>query len=399
MRRAPPAHRADLPDHDMTYLRWTLLLTLLGCVLALTGWQSLAPPVRVYDAVPVERGDIESGITAPGTLQPRHYRDVVAQTAGQLLRLHVEVGDSVREGQLLAEIDPADQQAAVDASRVQLESLGALREEQLAQRDLARQQYERQRTLARSGAARQEDVQTTHAELRVAEARLKSTDVQLRQAQASLRSEEAALAHTRLHSPLDGTVIAVGQTLDVQKRTPLIRIAQLTSMTVHAQVPEADISRVRPGMPAWFSTLGGGGRRWPARVRQILPVPPRPLEQLGPDAGDPPGGEQETGQGRGVLYSVLLDVDNEDQALMAEMTAQVFFVASRVRGALTAPLAALQESTDRPDVHRVQVLRQDGEPAPREVRTGIRDQRRVEVLEGLAEGERLLVNGANRQEP
>jgi len=380
----------------MTYLRWTLLLTLLGCVLALTGWQTFSPPVRAYDAVPVERGDIESGITAPGTLQPRHYMDVVAQTAGQLLRLHVEVGDSVREGQLLAEIDPAAQQAAVDASRVQVESLGALREEQLAQRDLARQQYERQRTLARSGAARQEDVQTTHAELRVAEARLKSTDVQIRQAQASLRSEEAALAHTRLHAPMDGTVIAVGQTLDVQKRTPLIRIAQLTSMTVRAQVPEADIHRVKAGMPAWFSTLGGGGRRWPARVRQILPVPPRPLEQLGPDAGEPAA--QEAGQSRGVLYSVLLDVDNEDQALMAEMTAQVFFVASRVRGALTAPLAALQGSTDRPDVHRVQVLRQDGEPAPREVRTGIRDQRRVEVLEGLAEGERLLVNGANRQE-
>ncbi|MEE4464761.1 efflux RND transporter periplasmic adaptor subunit, partial [Azotobacter chroococcum] len=157
--------------------------------------------------------------------------------------------------------------------------------------------------------------------------------------------------------------------------------------------PEADIHRVKAGMPAWFSTLGGGGRRWPARVRQILPVPPRPLEQM-----IPAGGGQETGQGRGVLYSVLLDVDNEDQALMAEMTAQVFFVASRVRGALTAPLAALQGSTDRPDVHRVQVLRQDGEPAPREVRTGIRDQWRVEVLEGLAEGERLLVNGANRQE-
>jgi len=377
----------------MTYLRWTLPLTLLGCVLALTGWQSLAPPVRTYDAVPVERGDIESGITAPGILQPRHYRDVIAQTAGQLLRLHVEVGDSVREGQLLAEIDPADQQAAVDASRVQLESLGALREEQLAQRDLARQQYERQRTLARSGAARQEDVQTTHAELRGAEARLKSTDIQLRQARASLRSEEAALAHTRLHAPLDGTVIAVGQTLDVQKRTPLIRIAQLTSMTVHAQVPEADIHQVKAGMPAWFTTPGGGGRRWPARVRQILPVPPGPLEQMSPAAG-----EQETGQGREVLYSVLLDVDNEDRALMAEMTARVFFVASSVRGVLTAPLAALQESTGRPDVHRVQVLRQDGEPAPREVRTGIRDQRRVEVLEGLAEGERLLVNGAHRQE-
>ncbi|WP_349617075.1 efflux RND transporter periplasmic adaptor subunit [Azotobacter salinestris] len=380
----------------MTYLRWPLLLTLLGCALALTGWQRFAPPVPAYDAVPVERGDIESGIAASGILQPRHYTDVVAQTSGRLLHLHVGVGDSVQAGQLVAEIDPSEQQAVVDASRAQLETLRALREEQLAQRDLARQQYERQRTLARSGAARQEDVQTTHAELRVAEARLKSTDVQLRQAAASLRSEEAGLAHTRLHAPLDGTVIAVGQTLDIQKRTPLVRIARLTSMTVRALVPEADINRVRPGMPAWFTTLGGGGRRWQARVRQILPVPPKPLEQLGPDAGEPAG--QAAGQGPGVLYSVLLDVDNEDRALMAEMTARVFFVDSSVRDALVAPLAALRESTDKPDVHRVQVLRQDGEPDLREVRTGIRDQQRIEVLEGLAEGERLLVNAASRHE-
>lgn len=347
----------------MTYLRWTLLLTLLGCALALTGWRTLTPTpaVRPYEAVTAERGDIESGVTAPGILQPRDYRDVVAQTSGQLLRLHVAIGDTVREGQLLAELDPADQQTAVDASRTQLETLRAQREEQRAQRDLARQRYERQQTLDGSGAARQEDVQTAHAELRVAEARLKSSAIQIRQAEATLRSEEAALANTRLHAPIDGTVIALGQMPDVQRRAPLIRIARLTAMTVRAQVSEADISRVKPGMPAWFTTLGGAGRRWQARVRQILPVPPRPLEQMG--VGDAPPSSE--GNAKEAQYSVLLDVDNEDQALMAEMTAQVFFVAGSVRG-------ALQGATGKPDVHLVRVLAPDGEPDLREVRTGIR---------------------------
>lgn len=379
----------------MTYPRWTLLLIPLGCALTLAGWRTLTPPVRAYDAVTVERGDIESGVMALGTLQPRHYVDVVAQTSGRILRLHVRVGDTVREGQLLAEIDPFTQQAAVDAGRARIESLRALREEQQAQRDLARQKYERQRVLAESGATRQEDVQVAHAEARVAEARLKSTDAQIRQAEAELRSGKAALGHTRLLAPMDGTVIALDQTLNAQEQTPLIRIARLSPMTVWAQVSEADIGRVKPGMSAWFTTLGSEGRRWQAQVRQILPVPPRPLEQMG-FGGSPVGSELEAEKGR-VLYSVLLDVDNEDQALMAEMTAQVFFVDASVRGALTAPLAALQAVTGKPGTHLAQVLRQDGESAPREIRTGIRDHLRIEVVEGLAEGERLLVDRAGRQ--
>ncbi|GAB3386900.1 efflux RND transporter periplasmic adaptor subunit [Azotobacter armeniacus] len=379
----------------MTYPRWTLLLIPLGCALTLAGWRTFPPPARAYDAVTVERGDIESSVTALGTLQPRHYVDVVAQTSGQILHRHVEVGDMVRKGQLLAEIDPSIQQATVDASRAQIESLRALREEQQAQRDLARQQYERQRILAGSGATRQEDVQVAHAEVRVAEARLKSTAAQIRQAEAELRSDEAELGHTRIHAPMGGTVVALDQTLNAQEQTPLIRIARLSPMTVWAQVSEADISRVKPGMPAYFTTLGGEGRRWQAQVRQILPVPPKPLEQMG-FGSSPVGSEQEVGKGR-VLYSVLLDVGNEDQALMAEMSAQVFFVDASVRGALTAPLAALQAVIGKPDTHLAQVLKQDGESALREVRTGIHDRQRIEVLEGLAEGERLLVDTTDRQ--
>ena len=111
------------------------------------------------------------------------------------------------------------------------------------------------------------------------QARIEMYQAQIRQAQASLRSDEAELGYTRIYAPMSGTVVAVdareGQTLNAQQQTPLIlRIAKLSPMTVWAQVSEADIGRVKPGMPAYFTTLSGEGRRWTGKVRQILPVPP-----------------------------------------------------------------------------------------------------------------------------
>ncbi|EPN56849.1 RND family efflux transporter MFP subunit [Pseudomonas syringae pv. actinidiae ICMP 19096] len=97
-----------------------------------------------------------------------------------------------------------------------------------------------------------------------------------------------------------------------------------------------------------------------------------------------------------VLYTVLLDVDNSDQALMAEMTAQIFFVAGKAENTLTAPLAALQNSAQA-DVQTAQVLAANGEVQNRQVRTGISDRLRVQVIDGLSEGDRLLVPARHPQ--
>ncbi len=235
------------------------------------------------------------------------------------------------EGQLLVEIDPSTQQAKVDAGRYSIEMLKAQLAEQRAQYTLARQQYQRQQRLAAGGATRTEDVQSAQAQMLATQARIEMYQAQIRQAQASLRSDEAELGYTRIYAPMSGTVVAVdareGQTLNAQQQTPLIlRIAKLSPMTVWAQVSEADIGRVKPGMPAYFTTLSGEGRRWTGKVRQILPVPPKPLDQSNQGGGSPTSGSGgQSGSGRVVLYTVLVDVDNGDHQLMAEMTAQVFF--------------------------------------------------------------------------
>lgn len=382
MKRPRPARRA-------------LLATLCMIpVVAFAAWQIMPPGRERFATVQVSRGDIESSVTALGTLQPRRYVDVGAQASGQIQKIHVEVGDVVKEGQLLVEIDPSTQKAKLDAGRFSIENLKAQLQEQLAQHELARQKYQRQQHLAAGGATREEDVQTARAELKATQARVDMFQAQTRQAEASLRSDQAELGYTRIYAPMAGTVVALdareGQTLNAQQQTPLIlRIAKLSPMTVWAEVSEADIGHVKPGMTAYFTTLSGGQRRWSSTVRQILPVPPKPLDQTSQGGGSP-ASTSKSGSARVVLYTVLLDVDNADNALMAEMTTQVFFVANQAKGVLTAPVAALQGSTTA-NLQTAQVVAANGDIQQREVRTGISDRLKVQIVDGLNEGDHLLI--------
>lgn len=387
-----------------SYLRLTrraaIVMLCLIPLAAAAAWQLLPNDAEQRPFVRVARGNIESSVTALGTLQPRQYVDVGAQASGQIRTLHVEVGDTVKQGQLLVEIDPSTQQAQLDAERYAIQTLEAQVKEQQAEHLLARQQLQRQQRMAADGATRDEDVQTAQAKVLTTQARIHRYQAQILQARASLRSAEAQLGYTRIYAPMSGTVVAVdaraGQTLNAQQRTPLIlRIARLSPMTVWAEVSEADIGQVKPGMQAYFTTLSGGGRRWTSTVRQILPIPPKPLDQLSQGGGSPaPAGASSgtgSGAGRVVLYTVLLDVDNADNALMADMTAQVFFVAGSAQNVLTAPVAALAGKPDQPDQRSAQVLADNGQVQQRVVRIGLSDRLRVQILDGLKEGDRLLI--------
>ena len=379
-----------LPNTRRRMILGSLGLFALGSLLA---WKALPFGALPVSTVAVARGDIESSVTALGTLQPRRYVDVGAQASGQIRTLHVEAGDEVRKGQLLVEIDPSTQQAKLDAGRFSIDNLKAQLAEQQAQYLLAQQQNRRQRELAAAGATRAEDLQAADAQLKVTQARIDMYQAQIRQAQANLRSDEAELGYTRIYAPMDGTVVAVdareGQTLNSQQQTPLIlRIARLSPMTVWAQVSEADIGKVKPGMTAYFTTLSGGKRRWHSTVRQILPIPPKPLAHASQGGGSPISAG--SGVSQVVQYTVLLDVDNPDGALMADMTTQVFFVAGHASQVLTAPLAALDEGAGE-GLRLAQVLGKDGKVEQRQVRIGLSDRLRVQVLDGLDEGERLVI--------
>ncbi|WP_445323784.1 efflux RND transporter periplasmic adaptor subunit [Pseudomonas sp. EL_65y_Pfl2_R95] len=364
------------------------LLLAAPLIILTAAWLWPTTSTSAFATETVRRGDIEATVIAIGTLQPRESVDVGAQVSGQIIRLHAEAGDQVKQGQLLAEIDASLHQATVEADRAALDGLRAQLEAQQAQFVLAQQQHRRQRRLSQAQATRDEDVQIAAAALATAQAQLKQLRAQIAESQARLKGNEAQLSYTRLYAPIAGTVLGVdvkqGQTLNATYQTPTVmRIADLSAMTAWTKVSEADIRQLKTGVGLYFTTLGGDGRRWQANIRQILPSP-QVAAANSAEAGAP------APVTKAVQYTVLFDVDNLDGELMPQMTAQVTFITAAARDVLTAPLEALHAVEGEPGMFRARVLDAKGRPELRNIRIGTRNRQRVEVLDGLREEELLV---------
>lgn len=387
----------------------TLAILLALALAGASAWYATRGPDKVERAITAvaERGDIEEAVSAIGAVQPSQYVDVGTQVTGQLKSLKVKIGDQVKEGQLLAEIDPVVFEARVEASRATLDNLRAQLAERLAQQRLAEQQHERNRKLFEGDALSEEAYQVSVAERDRAAAQVGAIRAQIRQNESQLNADLANLRYTRIFAPMAGTVVSItsrqGQTLVASQQAPVImRIADLKLMTVWAQVSEADVPHIREGMPVYFNTLGSRERRWQGRVRQILPTP-ETVNNV-------------------VLYNVLFDVDNPDLALKPQMSAQVYFVLDRAEGALIVPVAALEptgggagkspagrqaggeaaggesaqgarnglaEGKRKERKFRVRVLKDD-QPEAREVTVGVMNRAFAQVIAGLSEGERVI---------
>ena len=372
-----------------------LVLSVLGAG-GWYGWKTWYAPDAARERVTtaaVQRGDLEDAITATGTLQPRDFVDVGTQVSGQLKVLRVAVGATVKAGDLLAEIDPTVFQSRVDADQAQLRNQQAQLADKQSQLALAELQQERQRGLMSENATTAEALQGAEAAVRSLTAQIASIRAQMQQTESSLRGDEANLSYTKIYAPMTGTVASLpakqGQTLNANQQAPtLLRVADLSIMTVQAQVSEADIPKLTPGMEVYFTTLGGDGRRWYGKLRQINPTP--------------------TVSNNGVLYDALFDVTNTTGELMTQMTAQVFFIAASAKDALYVPITALRPAGGEgrrragPGADprglfaggraMVRVAREDGSFEERQVKVGMMNRVSAQILEGLEAFEQVQTN-------
>ena len=232
----------------------------------------------------------------------------------------------------------------------------------------------------------------------------------MQQTESTLRGDEANLGYTKIYAPIAGTVVSQaakqGQTLNANQQAPIVmRIADLSTMTVQAQVSEADVPKLHVGMDVYFTTLGGDNRRFYGKLRQIPPTP--------------------TVVNNVVLYDALFDVANPDQVLMTQMTAQVFFVVVEREGcgAGAAHRAASggggrpARASPAPGGHGrrrqraeasgpsgidprnqfangralVSVVGADGKVADREVKVGVMNRVSAQILSGLEPGEKVVI--------
>lgn len=364
--------------------RWRRPLTLAAvlatlAIILFAGRQLLAREEGKtrYQQVTVTQGDIDKTVTALGSLKPRDYVDVGTQVSGQLRKVHVKIGERVSKGQLIAEIDPTVYATKVSNDRANLDNLRAQLRQQEAELVLANQQQTRNHKLLAANAASQDEVDQADANARIAMAKRDATQAQIKAAEATLAGDVANLGYTRIYAPIAGTIASQtsleGQTVNASQSAPVIvQVANLDTMTVWAQVAEADIVRIHEGMPAYFTTLGMPERKWRGSVRQVQPTPETVNDV--------------------VLYNVLIDVDNSEGLLMPTMTVQVFFELGSAHGVPTLPLSALRQGQDG----SYQALVQNGKtPQWRRVSLGLSDRQRAQITSGLAVGDRVLVAAAS----
>lgn len=344
-------------------------------VLAIVAFFWLSPAKKTeYLTAAVQRADLENAVLATGVLQALRQVEIGAQVSGQLKSLKVVLGQTVKKGDWLAEIDPVISQNTLAQEQAKLENLQAqklAKEVRVKQAELS---WARQREMLAQDAAARQDMESADAELRALRADGVSLDAQIRQQKLALASAQTNLSYTRIVAPIDGDVVSIstleGQTVVASFQVPtLMKLADLSTMTVKAQVSEADVVRVKPGQPVYFTILGDPDKRYHGTLRAVQPSP----EKIN----------------NAVFFNALFDVPNPDRTLRVDMTAQVAIMLGEAKQALTVPLTALG-ARDKDGRQEVRVLKADQSVEKRLVRVGITNNFQAQVLEGLKEGDNVI---------
>jgi HlyD family secretion protein len=371
------------------------ILAIAAIAIAAIAWsnsRTTAKPKWVLASV--DQGPVVQRVTANGTLNPVILVNVGTQISGTVLTLHTDFNQPVKAGQLLAELDPSILQAQIRQTQANLASAKA-------NLNNARRALERNENLEKKGFVSDAALDGLRKEVETATA-------QVQQIQAQLSRDETNLAYSQIKSPIDGIVVSrgidVGQTVAASFQTPtLFQIARdLRRMQIDTSVAEADVGGIKPGQPVQFTVDAFQDQSFPAAVRMI---------RLNP-----------TTQQNVVTYNVVIEVDNKSGNLLPGMTAQVAITTAQKDQVLRVPASALRFRPPEPAVGsnsaannsaarngaatgmpsrgrsaagpKVYTLDQKGELIAKEIKTGLSDGRFIEVVEGLSEGDQVVLRAA-----
>lgn len=376
--------------------RALMIATALLCsALILSAWLRPTPPPQLQVA-PVVRGNIEQVVEATGTLKPSRLVSVGAQVSGRIDTLHVKLGDKVKAGDPIADIDSRTQRNALLSAQAAQRTARANRDALATDLHQFELTLHRQQQLAAAQLVARADFDAAKAKVDATREQIAALDGEVARRQTDVDVAQTNLEYTRITAPTDGTVLAVvarqGQTVNaVQSAPTIVMLGNQDVMTVYAEISEADVVHTSVGQEAFFTILGDAGRRYSSRLRDIAPAPESITYE---DSSSLAAPAVSGGSRTAMYYNGQFDVDNADGRLRSYMTAQVRIVLGRANDVLTIPSAALgARAVD--GSYSVQVRGADGRASTRRITTGLDDQIQVEVRDGLSEGEQVVLAQAN----
>ena len=314
-----------------------IIIILIVAALAGAGYfyffKPKAPSDLRFMTTHVTKGNIVSRVLATGTLEGYKQVSVGAQVSGQLQKLYVDAGDEVKQGQLLAQIDSRTQQNALKDAQSQLNTYKAQLVAKQATLKRATLEFNRQQNMLKSDASAKADFEAAEASLAQAKADVNVVEQQIKQAEIKVDTAKINVGYTKIEAPIDGTVIAIvtdeGQTVvSNQTATTILKLATMDTMTVKAEISEADVIKIKPGMEVEFTILGDPKRVFKSTLKKIAPAP---------QSASSSSNTTTSSTSTAIYYNAEFDVPNDDRVLRVSMTAECSIILAPPLRQITAP--------------------------------------------------------------
>jgi macrolide-specific efflux system membrane fusion protein len=363
---------------------WGLGVLLIAGVAVAVSRKPQTGPEKIDESlvITLKRGDLAIDVVETGRVQPREKVEIKSKVAGQVDKVLVDEGDAVKKGQVLLRLDPTDYRREV--ARCEADVAQAKNAIEFASLTLER----KKRGLADRGVAA--------AEVELAENEVKVKKVQLQTASVALAAAEDRLRYTQINSPMDGIVIQRGiqsgevVTPGVQatfEGKPLLTVADLSTLVVKADFNQIDVARIEVGKKVSLTLDSLPGRTFTGHVSRVAPA-----------SSQPKGKEIE-------VFPVEATVEGDSKGVRPGMTADLRVHLDKKVGVLSLPIEAVvkdkENGKDNGKQYVTKVLSiQEGRAKTDkvEVKTGAKNDRDVEIVEGLKEGDRILVKPGSASE-
>ncbi|MDM7850740.1 efflux RND transporter periplasmic adaptor subunit [Pseudochrobactrum kiredjianiae] len=382
------------------WLFWLLVIAGLAAVLYYftAGYFKTEAP-KIMTAT-VHKGDIETTVLATGILKPARLVAVGAQASGRVLSLSVKAGQQVKKDDLIAQIDATTQQNELRKAKADEVRNQADREDKIAKLELAKQDMTRQQQMISRNAISRADFDKAVSTVKSAEAQIASADALIVSSKIAVETAEANLGYTQIRAPIDGTILATvvqeGQTVNAVQSAPTIAIiGQLDTMTVEADISEADVINVKEGQDLYFTIPGQSDKRYTAQLQTLEPAPQSIVSDK--SFGTSSAASSSTASASAIYYKGIFDIANPDGVLKTYMTAEIHIILGSAKDVLLIPSTALSEPDKKGQI-TVSVMGKNGIITQKPVETGLNDKVMVEIRSGLTEGEKV-VTGDNAGGP
>ena len=343
-------------------------------------------------------GNISQGVEATGEVAAVNLVNVGAQVSGQIKKLYVVLGQEVKQGDMIAEIDSQTQENTLNTDKAKLANYKAQLQARKILLNVAKKQYDRELVLIKTNSTSQQNLENAKDTYATARANVNEMESLIKQTQITINTDETNLGYTKIRAPLNGTIVSVpveeGQTVNANQTTPtIVQIANLGDMEIDIQISEGDITKVKPGMPVDYTILSEPNTVFHAKLDSIDPG----LTTLtdGSYSKSNTSSSSSSTSTAAVYYYGRSYVKNDEGKLRIGMMTQNTILVSSAENVLVVPTIAL---SNRNDKYFVRILTDKNKVEKRDVEIGISDGVYTEITSGLAEGEQVITSEVGKNE-